>query len=192
MPGEHACMHGNPGPRNPLHIGHRRAAIDVRVVQPALLNDAEDPHRGRVTGHARRDRGFREQSVGIIDPQMLLLDRNGNDQRAVRLGICLRRIRQFRMAGRRTAAEPPAQDRAPRRCCDLLVDGWRRGRRFRPFDRLVRPHRRMCQARIADQRNRDADRDHRCLHAPKRRGRPARRNRLSPVATHALTPSHDR
>ena len=46
---EHAGMHGDARPGNPLHVGHRRAAVDIGVVKFVLLNDAEDAHRRRMS-----------------------------------------------------------------------------------------------------------------------------------------------
>ena len=83
---QHAGMHRDARPGDPLHERHRRAAIDVGMVQLVLLNDAEDAHRRRMALHARGDRRFREKSVGVVDLQVLPLDRDRDDQRALRLG----------------------------------------------------------------------------------------------------------
>ena len=42
------------GPSKPLHVGHRCVLIEIRVVNAVLLNDAEDPHRGRISPRAGR------------------------------------------------------------------------------------------------------------------------------------------
>ena len=83
---QHAGMHGDAGPGDPLHIGHRRAAIDVGMMQLLFLDDAEHAHRRRMALHARGDRRFREEAVGVVDPQLLLVDRDRDDQRSLRLG----------------------------------------------------------------------------------------------------------
>ena len=85
--GQCAGVQGDARPGDPLHVGHRRAAVDVGAVHLVLLDDAEHAHRGRVTLHARRHRAFREQAVGVVDADFLLVDRNGDDQRALRLGV---------------------------------------------------------------------------------------------------------
>ena len=81
-----AGMHRDARPGDALHERHRRAAVDVGVVHLVLLDDAEHAHRGRMALHARRHRAFGEQAVGVVDPDLLLVDRDRDDQRALRLG----------------------------------------------------------------------------------------------------------
>ena len=83
---QRAGVHRDARPGDALHVRHRRAAIDIGVVHLCLLDDAEHAHRRRMAVHAGRDRGFREQSVGVVDPNLLLLDRDRDDQRPLRLG----------------------------------------------------------------------------------------------------------
>ena len=86
MAREHAGMHGDARPRDPLHEGHRRAAVDVGVMQLVLLNDAENTHGCRVARHAGGNRRFRVKSVGVVNLQRLPIDRDRDDQRSLRLG----------------------------------------------------------------------------------------------------------
>ena len=83
---QHTGVQGDARPGEALHVRHRRAAIDVGAVHLVLLNDAEHAHRGRMPLHSCRDRAFGEQTVAVVDAHLLLLDRDGNDQRPVRLG----------------------------------------------------------------------------------------------------------
>jgi len=86
MAGQDACVDGNAGPGDPLHKGHRRAAVDVGMMKFVLLDDAEDTHRCRMTGHAGGDGRFRKQSVGIVNSHLLLSNRDRDDQRSLRFG----------------------------------------------------------------------------------------------------------
>ena len=88
---EHAGMYGDARPCDPLHVRHRGAAIDIGAVEFVFLNDAENAHRRRMATHARGDRCFREESVGVVNLQALLVDRDRDDQRPLRLGRFLRR-----------------------------------------------------------------------------------------------------
>ena len=81
--GQDAGMHCDTRPGDALHKGHRRAAVDVGVMHFVLLDDAEHPHRGCMTLHARGHRTFREESVGVVDPDILLIDRDRDDQRSL-------------------------------------------------------------------------------------------------------------
>ena len=110
---QHAGMHRDARPGDPLHERHRRAAIDVGVVQLLFLNDAEDAHRRRMAVHARGNRRFREESVGVVDLQLLLVDRDRDDQRSLRLGRFLSAApRSFWPDGREPL--PPLRNRAVR------------------------------------------------------------------------------
>src|SRR6516165_4617478 len=51
-----AYVHGDARPGDALHVGHRRAAIDIGMVVAILLDDAEHAHRGGMTGHSGRYR----------------------------------------------------------------------------------------------------------------------------------------
>ena len=102
---EHAGMHGDARPGDPLHVRHRRAAIDVGMVQLVFLDDAENAHRGRMTLHARGNRSFREEAVGVVDLQALFLDRDRDDQRSLRLGRFL--LRRLDLLGLMTAGLLP-------------------------------------------------------------------------------------
>ena len=106
-------MHRDTRPGDALHERHRRAAVDVGVVHLVLLDDAEHTHRGRVTLHAGRDRAFGEQTVGVVDPDPLLLDRDVDDQRPLRLGAGFL-FRGLVLAGRRLARPRLARRRARR------------------------------------------------------------------------------
>ena len=79
-------MHRDTRPGDALHERHRRTAIDVGVVHLVLLDDAEHAHRRRMPLHARRHRAFGEEAVGIVDPDLLLVDRDRDDQGSLRLG----------------------------------------------------------------------------------------------------------
>ena len=103
---QHPGMQRDARPGEALHVRHRRAAVDVGAVHLVLLNDAEHAHRGRMPLHARRYRAFGEQPVAVVDAHLLLLDRDGNDQRPVRLGAGLlarRLVLGGRLAGLRLA-----------------------------------------------------------------------------------------
>src|SRR5690348_693888 len=89
MARQDASMHGNAGPSDPLHVGHGRAAIDVGMMKPMLLNYAENAHRRWVARHARGNRCFRKQPVSVVNPDLLLSDRNRDDQRPLRFSALL-------------------------------------------------------------------------------------------------------
>ncbi len=59
---QHAGVHRDTRPGDPLHERHRRAAIDVGVVKLVLLDDAENAHRRRMALHAGRHRAFRDRN----------------------------------------------------------------------------------------------------------------------------------
>src|SRR5216683_2671583 len=108
--GEHPRMDGDARPRDPLHVRHRRAAIDVGVVQLLLLDDAENAHRRWMTGHAAGNRGFREKPGRVVNLQPLVLDRDRDDQRSLRLGCLLqRRLDLFSLTT--PSLLPPLRDR---------------------------------------------------------------------------------
>ena len=71
-------------PGDALHEGHRRAAIDVRVVQTVLLNDAENADRRGMPGHAGCDQRFRHFGSVAVKVQLLLIDGNDDLQRPLR------------------------------------------------------------------------------------------------------------
>ena len=71
--GNHAGMQRRAGPGDPVHPGHRRAAIDVGMVESLLLEDAEDARLGGVSRHAGRDGRARDQRRAAIDVELLLL-----------------------------------------------------------------------------------------------------------------------
>src|ERR1700688_3256410 len=50
-----------------------------------FLNDAENADRRRMTTHPRGNRSFREESVGVVDPEVLPVDRDRDDQRPLRI-----------------------------------------------------------------------------------------------------------
>src|SRR5258706_1034121 len=106
---EHTGMHGDARPCNPLHVGHRRATVDIGVVKFVFLNDAEDAHWRRMSAHARGDRRFREESAGVVKLQALPFDRDRDDQRSLRLGrFLLRRLDFFCLIS--AHSWPPLQD----------------------------------------------------------------------------------
>ncbi len=84
---QYAGVQRNARPGDALHVRHRCAAVDVGAVHLVLLDDAEHAHRGRMTLHARRYRALGEQAVGVVDADLLLIDRDGDDQRSLRLGV---------------------------------------------------------------------------------------------------------
>ena len=116
--GQPAFMHRDARPGDPLHIGHRRGAVEVRAVMQVLLDHAEHALRRRVAGHAGRDRRLRERLTIGVQRQPLLLDRDDDVQRAGR---------QLLRCGRLHARDQPA----------LRVDAalLRRGARLRNHDR---------------------------------------------------------
>ncbi len=101
--------------------GIRRAAIDVGAVPFVLLDDAEHAHGRRMAAHAGRDRRFREQAVGVEYPQGLSLDRDGDHQRADRLGVFLDLFLKF---GAKALQLFLALLRLRRRRFDLPHDHW--------------------------------------------------------------------
>ena len=84
---QYAGVQRNARPGDALHVRHRCAAVDVGAVHLVLLDDAEHAHRGRMTLHARRHRALGEQAVGVVDADLLLLDRDRDDQWPLRLGV---------------------------------------------------------------------------------------------------------
>ena len=70
---QHAGMHRDTRPGDPLHERHRGAAIDVGMMQLLLLDHAEGAHRRRMAGHAGGNRRFRKEAVGVVYPQILRL-----------------------------------------------------------------------------------------------------------------------
>ena len=74
--GNHAGMQRRAGPSDPVHERHRRAAIDVGVMESLLLEDAENAGLGGMAGHAGRDLGRGDQRRAAIDIELLLLERD--------------------------------------------------------------------------------------------------------------------
>ena len=70
--GQHARVHGNARPGDALHERHRRAAVDVGVMIPVLLDHAEHAGWRRVTRHAGRNAALRMEAVGAVDRDALL------------------------------------------------------------------------------------------------------------------------
>ena len=79
--GNHASMQRRAGPGDPVHERHRRAAINVGVMESLLLEDAENASLGGMAGHAGRDLGRGDQRRAAIDIELLLLERNHQHHR---------------------------------------------------------------------------------------------------------------
>ena len=118
MPRHDALMHRDAGPGDALHVGHRRAAVEIGLVVDALFQDAEHALRRRMTGHAGRDLRMRDRHAAGIERQLLLLDRDDDVQRAGRklLGVLADSLAScFLLRCRRRAARLIGLDWALRR-----------------------------------------------------------------------------
>ena len=118
----HALVHGDTRPGDALHVRHRRAAVDVRMMVAVLLDHAEDAHRRGVPRHAGRDRTRHDRRSVIIDGDVLAADRNHDDQR------------DLPAASAAPAWPGPSQrrcrcSRRSRCCCRCCADGRRSGTR---------------------------------------------------------------
>ena len=79
--GNHAGMQRRAGPGDPVHERHRRAAINVGVMESLLFEDAENASLGGMAGHAGRDLGRGDERRAAIDIELLLLERNHQHHR---------------------------------------------------------------------------------------------------------------
>src|SRR5262249_26402510 len=73
---DHAFVHGDTGPGDPLHEIHRRVVIDIGAVPAILLDDAEHPGRRRMARHPGRDARMRDGFTVGIEGEPLLVDRD--------------------------------------------------------------------------------------------------------------------
>ena len=80
----HALVHRDARPGDALHERHRCAAVDVGVVVAVLLDDAEHALRGRVAGHAGRDRPLCDPDAIGVERHLLGADVDDDLLRALR------------------------------------------------------------------------------------------------------------
>src|SRR5262249_42741119 len=71
---DHAFVHGDTRPGDPLHEIHRRVVIDIGAVPAILLDDAEHPGRRRMAWHPGRDARMRDGFTVGIEGEPLLVD----------------------------------------------------------------------------------------------------------------------
>ena len=76
-----ALMHGDAGPRHPLHEGHRGTAVDVGFVIAVALQDAEHACWRAMPGRPRRHLGFCHHAGRAVHLNALALHRDDGDQR---------------------------------------------------------------------------------------------------------------
>ena len=81
---QHAFVQRHPGPGDALHEWHRRIAVQIGAVVAVLLDDAEDAHRSRMSGHAGRDRPLRDPHAVAEKRHPLVIDRDDDLQRTLR------------------------------------------------------------------------------------------------------------
>jgi len=74
-------MQGDAGQGNPLHEGHRRAAVEIGFVVALLVDDAEHAHRRRMPRYSGRDRRVSDMRSVAVEVELLLADRNDDLQR---------------------------------------------------------------------------------------------------------------
>src|SRR6516164_7500745 len=96
---QNARMHGDTGPGDALHVGHRRATVDVRMMEFVLLDDAENAHRRRMAGHTGGNWCCGKEAVGVVDLDLLPADRHRDDEWSLRIGAAL--LRRDRLLFRR-------------------------------------------------------------------------------------------
>src|SRR5690242_875142 len=72
---------GDAGPGDPLHEGHRRAAVEIGFVVALLVDDAEHAHRRRMPRYSGRDRRVNDMRSVAVEVELLLVDRNDDLQR---------------------------------------------------------------------------------------------------------------
>jgi hypothetical protein len=72
----HALMHGDARPGDPLHEKHRRVVIEIRAVPAILLDDAEHAGRRRMARDPGRDARTCDGVTIRIKGELLLVDRD--------------------------------------------------------------------------------------------------------------------
>ena len=80
--GQVAGVHGDPVPRQALHIGHGRAVIQVGLMVLVLLQDGEDSSRGLFARLARRHGAHTDADAIAIDERQLRLEIDDHHDRA--------------------------------------------------------------------------------------------------------------
>src|SRR5262249_58436206 len=79
-----AAVQRDPRPGDPLHVGHVRVVIEIRVVLRLLLNNAENAG-GRLTSSlAARYRRPQDPTARVIDRDPLIAQRNNGHDRLPR------------------------------------------------------------------------------------------------------------
>src|SRR5215475_12110933 len=76
-------MQRDAGPGDALHVGHRRAAVDVGGVPSLAADDGEDPRRRAMARHARRDLGTGDKATAVVDGDVLVGEGEDGEQRVV-------------------------------------------------------------------------------------------------------------
>src|SRR5437764_14338541 len=71
MARQHPLVQRHARPGDALHEWHRRAAIDVGMVEAVLLDNAEHAPRGRVTRHAGGHRALRDPDAVAVERYFL-------------------------------------------------------------------------------------------------------------------------
>ncbi len=89
--GHDARVQRRAGPGDPVHPGHRRAAIEVGVVQPPLFENAENAGLGGVAAHSGGYAGARDQRQPAINIDLLAAQRDDERHR-----LAIGRIREYR------------------------------------------------------------------------------------------------
>src|SRR2546430_4040290 len=84
MSGQLAFVKRYSRPGDALHVGHWRAAVDVGMTIPVLLDHAEDTHRRAMASHAGRDRPLRDPHAVAEQGHFLRVDRHHELQRTLR------------------------------------------------------------------------------------------------------------
>ncbi len=82
--GQRAAMQRDAIPRDALHIRHPGIVIHARVVVLVLLDDGKDAGRRLAAFDAGRHRGAHDPAVGVVEGDLLRLDRHDRHDRLAR------------------------------------------------------------------------------------------------------------
>ena len=95
IPGQRPAVQRDAVPGDAMHVGHPGIVIHVRAVVDFLLDDGEDAGRRLAALDAGRDRRAQNPAVGVVESDLLGLDRHDRHDRLA----CIARRR--RLGGRR-------------------------------------------------------------------------------------------
>jgi hypothetical protein len=95
MSRQRASMQSNAGPREPLHVGHVRIVIQVRVVLGVLLNDAKDASWRFASCLTARNGRSHDPAVGIVYCDPLAAQRDDSHDWLAGCAYCDRFFRSF-------------------------------------------------------------------------------------------------